>query len=86
MTANPANVEFMLKTKFDSFPKGERFISLLEDFLGRGIFNSDGEMWWKQRKTASYEFSTRSLRDFVMTNVTVEINTRSVTVYISQLI
>ncbi|KAJ0255414.1 Cytochrome P450 [Hirschfeldia incana] len=80
MTANPANVEFILKTKFDSFPKGERFISLLEDFLGRGIFNSDGEMWWKQRKTASYEFSTRSLRDFVMTNVTAEINTRLVPV------
>ncbi|CAF2059018.1 cytochrome P450 94B3-like [Brassica napus] len=80
MTANPANVEFMLKTKFDSFPKGERFISLLEDLLGRGIFNSDGEMWWKQRKTASYEFSTRSLRDFVMTNATVEINTRLVPV------
>ncbi|ESQ44421.1 hypothetical protein EUTSA_v10005910mg [Eutrema salsugineum] len=80
MTANPANVEYMLKTKFDCFPKGERFISLLEDFLGRGIFNSDGDMWWKQRKTASYEFSTRSLRDFAMTNVTVEINTRLVPV------
>uniref|UniRef100_A0A1J3H1D4 Cytochrome P450 94B3 n=1 Tax=Noccaea caerulescens TaxID=107243 RepID=A0A1J3H1D4_NOCCA len=80
MTANPANVEYMLKTKFESFPKGERFISILEDFLGRGIFNSDGDMWWKQRKTASYEFSTRSLRDFVMTNVTVEINTRLVPV------
>ncbi|CAA7060495.1 unnamed protein product [Microthlaspi erraticum] len=80
MTANPANVEHILKTKFDSFPKGERFISILEDFLGRGIFNSDGDMWWKQRKTASYEFSTRSLRDFVMTNVTVEINTRLVPV------
>ncbi|KFK35660.1 cytochrome p450 [Arabis alpina] len=80
MTANPANVEYILKTKFDSFPKGERFISILEDFLGRGIFNSDGDMWWKQRKTASYEFSTRSLRDFVMSNVTVEINTRLVPV------
>lgn len=76
MTANPANVEYMLKTKFEYFPKGDRFISFLEDFLGRGIFNSDGDMWWKQRKTASYEFSTRSLRDFIMSNVTVEINTR----------
>ncbi|VVB05903.1 unnamed protein product [Arabis nemorensis] len=70
----------MLKTKFECFPKGERFISFLEDFLGRGIFNSDGEVWWKQRKTASYEFNTRSLRDFVMTNVSVEINTRLVPV------
>ncbi|KFK34905.1 hypothetical protein AALP_AA5G208900 [Arabis alpina] len=80
VTANPANVEYILKTKFECFPKGELFISFLEDFLGRGIFNSDGEMWWKQRKTASYEFNTRSLRDFVMTNVTIEINTRLVPV------
>ncbi|KAG7593890.1 Cytochrome P450 [Arabidopsis thaliana x Arabidopsis arenosa] len=82
MTANPSNVEYMLKTKFESFPKGEQFTSVLEDFLGHGIFNSDGEMWWKQRKTASYEFSTKSLRDFVMSNVTVEINTRLVPVLV----
>ncbi|CAH2051476.1 unnamed protein product, partial [Thlaspi arvense] len=49
MTANPANVEYILKKKFGSFPKGEQ---LAEDFLGRGIFNADGVMWWKQRKTA----------------------------------
>lgn len=76
MTANPANVEYILKKKFENFPKGDWQTSILEDFLGHGIFNSDGDMWWTQRKTASYEFTTRSLRDFVMTNVTVEINTR----------
>lgn len=76
ITANPDNVEHMLKTKFDNYPKGERFISLLEDFLGRGIFNSDGELWKVQRKTASYEFNTKSLRNFVMENVTVELRTR----------
>ncbi|KAK2980959.1 hypothetical protein RJ640_025108 [Escallonia rubra] len=78
ITANPSNVEHMLKTNFENYPKGTRFISLLEDFLGRGIFNSDGEIWKIQRKTASYEFNTKSLRNFVMDNVTVEIKTRLV--------
>ncbi|KAK3019648.1 hypothetical protein RJ639_004031 [Escallonia herrerae] len=78
ITANPLNVEHMLKTNFENYPKGTRFISLLEDFLGRGIFNSDGEIWKIQRKTASYEFNTKSLRNFVMDNVTVEIKTRLV--------
>nr|POE75290.1 cytochrome p450 94a1 [Quercus suber] len=76
ITANPSNVEHMLKTNFENYPKGNRFITLLEDFLGHGIFNSDGELWKLQRKTASYEFNTKSLRNFVMENVTVEINTR----------
>ncbi|KAK2980956.1 hypothetical protein RJ640_025105 [Escallonia rubra] len=75
-TANPSNVEHMLKTNFENYPKGTRFISLVEDFLGRGIFNSDGESWKIQRKTVSYEFNTKSLRNFVMDNVTVEIKTR----------
>ncbi|KAK7336406.1 hypothetical protein VNO77_16946 [Canavalia gladiata] len=76
ITANPNNVEHILKTKFHNYPKGERFIYLLQDFLGNGIFNSDGDLWKIQRKTASYEFNTKSLRNFVMQSVTVEIETR----------
>ena len=66
ITANPANVEHMLKSNFDNFPKGPRFRSILHDFLGDGIFNSDGHLWKVQRKTASFEFNTRSLRNFVV--------------------
>ncbi|GJV28807.1 cytochrome P450 94A1-like protein [Tanacetum coccineum] len=66
----------MFKTNFENYPKGTRFISLLEDFLGRGIFNSDGETWRAQRKTASYEFNTRSLRNFIMETAAVELHTR----------
>ncbi|XP_047339398.1 cytochrome P450 94B3-like [Impatiens glandulifera] len=76
LTANPLNVEYMLKTKFDNFPKGSRFIAFLQDLLGHGIFNSDGNHWLTQRKTASYEFNTRSLRNFVMETVMGEIRTR----------
>ncbi|XP_022152030.1 cytochrome P450 94B3-like [Momordica charantia] len=81
ITANPDVVEHMLKTHFENYPKGERFVSLLEDFLGGGIFNSDGEIWRVQRKTASYEFNTRSLRNFVMENVAMEIGRRLIPVF-----
>ncbi|KAK6125184.1 hypothetical protein DH2020_041070 [Rehmannia glutinosa] len=76
ITANPQIVEHMLKSNFDNFPKGVRFRTLLEDFLGEGIFNSDGDLWKIQRKTASYEFNTKSLRNFVMENVAFELKTR----------
>ncbi|KAK4795304.1 hypothetical protein SAY86_013298 [Trapa natans] len=78
ITANPVNVEHILKTRFDNYPKGETFIAILDDFLGKGIFNSDGELWRIQRKTASYEFNSRSLRNFIMENVTVELRSRLV--------
>jgi hypothetical protein len=34
------------------------------DLFGEGIFVVDGDKWKLQRKVASYEFSTRVLRDF----------------------
>ncbi|KAL8493676.1 hypothetical protein ACS0TY_024750 [Phlomoides rotata] len=80
ITANPEIVEHMLKSNFDNFPKGIRFRALLQDFLGTGIFNSDGETWKIQRKTASYEFNTKSLRNFVMENVRMELQSRLIPV------
>ncbi|KAL4203313.1 hypothetical protein AMTRI_Chr01g103410 [Amborella trichopoda] len=76
VTANPLNVEYMLKNNFENYPKGPKFISLLHDFIGDGIFNSDGDMWKIQRKMASFEFSTKSLRSFVLSMVQSEINQR----------
>ncbi|KAJ6838431.1 cytochrome P450 94A1-like [Iris pallida] len=78
ITSNPANVEYILKTNFDNFPKGPRLNSLLHDFLGGGIFNSDGPQWRIQRKTASFEFNTRSLRNYVVRNVQEETSARLV--------
>ncbi|RLN18236.1 cytochrome P450 94B3-like [Panicum miliaceum] len=76
ITANPANVEHFLRGSFDNYPKGPRFASLLHDFLGRGIFNADGEAWRAQRKVASHEFNTRSLRAFVALCVHAELHGR----------
>lgn len=36
----------------------------MDVLLGDGIFNADGDMWRKQRKTASFEFASKNLRDF----------------------
>ncbi|PWA84611.1 cytochrome P450 704B1 [Artemisia annua] len=62
--ADPANVEHVLKTNFANYPKGEVYHSYMEVLLGEGIFNSDGENWRKQRKTSSFEFASKNLRDF----------------------
>ncbi|KAJ8760999.1 hypothetical protein K2173_022037 [Erythroxylum novogranatense] len=65
--ADPANVEHVLKTNFTNYPKGETYHSYMEALLGDGIFNVDGELWRKQRKTASFEFASKNLRDFSTT-------------------
>ncbi|XP_010551419.1 PREDICTED: cytochrome P450 704B1 [Tarenaya hassleriana] len=62
--ADPINVEHVLRTNFSNYPKGETYHSYMEVLLGDGIFNSDGEIWKKQRKTASFEFASKNLRDF----------------------
>ncbi|VFQ95262.1 unnamed protein product [Cuscuta campestris] len=62
--AHPDNVEHILKTNFSNYPKGEVYHSYMEVLLGNGIFNVDGELWRKQRKTASLEFASKNLRDF----------------------
>lgn len=80
VTANPDNVEYILKTNFANFPKGKPFTDLLGDFLGLGIFNVDGEVWSAQRKLASHEFSTKSLREFVVEVLEDEVRSRLIPV------
>ncbi|KAK4371938.1 hypothetical protein RND71_007322 [Anisodus tanguticus] len=63
-TSDPANVEYILKTNFDNYGKGEYNYGNLKDLLGDGIFTVDGDKWRGQRKLSSHEFSTRVLRDF----------------------
>ncbi|XP_050369926.1 cytochrome P450 86A1-like [Argentina anserina] len=62
VTCHPKNIEHILKTRFDNYPKGPSWQAAFHDLLGEGIFNSDGETWLIQRKTAALEFTTRTLR------------------------
>lgn len=76
ITANPDNVEHMLKTRFDNYPKGKTFSLILGDFLGRGIFNVDGDLWRFQRMLASAELSSLSVRSFSFHIVSSEVHRR----------
>ncbi|KZV20254.1 hypothetical protein F511_25523 [Dorcoceras hygrometricum] len=62
VTSNPRNVEYILKRNFSNYPKGKPFTETLEDFLGKGIFNVDGDLWYNQRKIVAHEFSAQSIR------------------------
>ncbi|KAL2344260.1 hypothetical protein Fmac_005545 [Flemingia macrophylla] len=63
-TTDPRNIEHVLKTNFDKYSKGKYNQDIVTDLFGEGIFAVDGDKWRHQRKLASYEFSTRVLRDF----------------------
>ncbi|XP_020083608.1 cytochrome P450 86A8-like [Ananas comosus] len=62
VTCDPRNLEHVLKSRFDNYPKGPTWHAVFRDLLGDGIFNSDGDTWLLQRKTAALEFTTRTLR------------------------
>ncbi|XVF73170.1 hypothetical protein PTKIN_Ptkin12aG0179800 [Pterospermum kingtungense] len=62
VTCDPRNLEHILKSRFDNYPKGPTWQAVFHDLLGQGIFNSDGDTWLFQRRTAALEFTTRTLR------------------------
>lgn len=63
-TTHPSNIEHILKTNFGKYSKGKYNQDIVSDLFGQGIFAVDGQKWQQQRKLASFEFSTRVLRDF----------------------
>ncbi|GLT32289.1 hypothetical protein SLA2020_069650 [Shorea laevis] len=73
VTIDPSNIEYMLKTNFKNFPKGEYYQDRFGDLLGDGIFNVDGESWKVQRwivksemhSTRFVEHSFRTMQDLV---------------------
>ncbi|XP_021720716.1 cytochrome P450 86A1-like [Chenopodium quinoa] len=76
VTCHPKNIEHILRTRFDNYPKGPQWQATFHDLLGQGIFNSDGETWLLQRKTAALEFTTRTLRQAMNRWVNRTIRTR----------
>lgn len=64
-TVDPANVEHILKKKFDNYIKGSWFRQRLKDLLGDGIFNVDGAPWYAQRKTASHMFTHSQFKSHI---------------------
>ncbi|TPX41686.1 hypothetical protein SeMB42_g05461 [Synchytrium endobioticum] len=65
-TTNIRDLEFVLKDPY-LFEKGSFFTTILEQFLGEGIFNSDGDHWKAQRKIGSNIFNVKNFRDLFST-------------------
>lgn len=65
--SDPVDVEHMLKGNFDNYEKGAEFHKRFVELLGNGIFNTDGENWRHQRKTASELFKVNNFRNNMMT-------------------
>ncbi|KAI0492692.1 hypothetical protein KFK09_026968 [Dendrobium nobile] len=73
VTADPSNVEYILKTNFSNFPKGRYYRERFVDFLGDGIFNADDAAWRDQRRAATaemhssryVEYSADTIRELV---------------------
>uniref|UniRef100_A0A0D9YHM9 Cytochrome P450 n=1 Tax=Oryza glumipatula TaxID=40148 RepID=A0A0D9YHM9_9ORYZ len=76
LTANPVTVDHVLRARFDNYPKGAPFSAILADFLGRGIFNVDGDAWLFQRKLAAAELASPALRAFAARVVASELRCR----------
>nr|XP_043634772.1 cytochrome P450 704C1-like [Erigeron canadensis] len=82
-TADPQNVEYILRTNFVNYTKGEYNTCIMKDLFGNGIFTVDGAKWRHQRKLASFEFSTKVLRDF--SSIIFKSNTAKLVKHISLL-
>ena len=68
---DPESIKYIMKDNFDNYPKGEESTNIFKDFLGNGIFNSDGENWKFHRKTASHMFKINQLK-YEMTDIFVK--------------
>ncbi|KAF3795290.1 Cytochrome P450 52A2 [Nymphaea thermarum] len=71
-TSDPRNIEYILKSNFENFPKGKEFSDAFLELMGSGIFNSDAESWLVQRKMANAHVHSKLFHQF-MARTTQEI-------------
>ncbi|CAO3690445.1 unnamed protein product [Umbelopsis vinacea] len=62
-TSDPRCVEHILKTNFSNYEKGPHLRDGMDALFGHGIFNTNGDEWKFQRKTASQIFNVKNFRD-----------------------
>ncbi|KLO15647.1 cytochrome P450 [Schizopora paradoxa] len=63
-TLEPEHVKQVLATQFDNYEKGSEFKEAMQDVLGTGVFNSDGDMWKFHRSMTRPFFSKDRISHF----------------------
>ncbi|XP_057518318.1 cytochrome P450 86B1-like [Amaranthus tricolor] len=76
LTANPSNIEYLLKTNFLNFPKGDYYKQNMEELLGNGIFAADYETWQQHRKILSMEFHTPRFQELTVQSLLQLVHSR----------
>ncbi|KAI4202719.1 MAG: hypothetical protein LQ350_002385 [Teloschistes chrysophthalmus] len=62
-TCDPENIKAVLATQFNDYGKGKVFLDEWEEFLGHGIFTTDGEEWANSRQLLRPQFVQTRIRD-----------------------
>ena len=63
MTADPANIEYILKIRLPNFVKGDYFVQAFREIFGEAsVFLQDCETWKRLRATVSTIFASSSFR------------------------
>lgn len=71
---NPAYIKTVQKD-VELWLKGKAVQTIIADFLGpHGIFVSDGNVWYHQRKLSSHIFSIQSFRHEIQTSVLADLH------------
>jgi hypothetical protein len=80
VTTDPKHIEYIVKTKFSSFPKGRYFKSIFLELMGDGILTADGEEWVSVRKMMSSVFHSPAFKRKLIDTMDVLANSRLVAV------
>jgi cytochrome P450 len=65
-TNDAENITHILKGNFDNYGKGPVFHRKFEGLLGNGIFNVDGKLWYRHRKTSAHLFNLNKFKGVVL--------------------
>ncbi|CAH9109705.1 unnamed protein product [Cuscuta epithymum] len=76
LTANPKNIQHIMKTRFKDYPKSRNFEDSFQDLFGGSLFLADGENWKKQRMLYGAEFHSKTFLSFIETITHRELSER----------
>ena len=69
LLAHPDHVQHVLQTAATRYPKGTRVLDRVGRVLGRGLVNSEGQLWRQQRRLIQPAFHAGRLADYLATIV-----------------
>lgn len=69
-----ANISHVLNKNFENYGKGPAMKWRFQGLLGDGIFNVDGEKWYKHRKTSAHLFSMNKFKGMVLATLNDNVN------------